>query len=113
MFPGSICSTARRCISSHLKSFHSSATRQSFGATQMNWSATVLTSATSDTDPSVLVTFNDAKYLFNAGESLTRAWAHGNRGWKKISAVFVTSATSQRANGLPVAFCPCSARCAG
>ncbi|KAH9831154.1 uncharacterized protein C8Q71DRAFT_715676 [Rhodofomes roseus] len=66
----------------------------------MNWSATVITSATADTEPSIVVTFDDAKYLFNVGENTSRAWLHSNHGWKKTKAIFLTSVDTQRASGL-------------
>ncbi|KAH7882444.1 hypothetical protein F5I97DRAFT_1961874 [Phlebopus sp. FC_14] len=67
----------------------------------MMWSASVLSTASSDTEPAILVTFDSAKYLFNVGENTTRCFMQSTQNWKKTKAVFLTSAGTQRASGLP------------
>lgn len=67
----------------------------------MSWSVEGITVATSDTEPSILVTFDEAKYLFNAGENLSRAWLQSPRGWRNTRTIFLTSTSSHRAGGIP------------
>ena len=67
----------------------------------MSWSVQAITANTSDTEPSILVTFDEAKYLFNSGENLSRAWLQSPRGWRNARAIFLTSTSSHRVGGLP------------
>lgn len=67
----------------------------------MSWNASVLSSVSSDTEPTVLITFDSAKYIFNVGENTTRAFLQSRRNWKKTRGVFLTSVGTQRASGLP------------
>lgn len=67
----------------------------------MSWSASVLSSVSSDTEPTVVITFDSAKYIFNVGENTTRAFLQSRRNWKKTRGVFLTSVGTQRASGLP------------
>lgn len=72
--------------------------------TRMNWSATVLTGLSSDTEPTILVTFDSAKYLFNAGENTNRAFMQSRKNWKKMRGVFFTDVGLRTSSGLPGAF---------
>ncbi|KAH9940691.1 hypothetical protein B0H21DRAFT_572283 [Amylocystis lapponica] len=67
----------------------------------MNWSASVLSAVSSDTEPTVVVTFDNAKYIFNAGENTGRTWLQSRRHWRKARGLFLTSVGTQRASGLP------------
>lgn len=67
----------------------------------MLWNASVLSTTSSDTEPTVVITFDSAKYIFNVGENTTRAFLQSRQNWKKTRALFVTSVGTQRASGLP------------
>ncbi|KII91109.1 hypothetical protein PLICRDRAFT_37799 [Plicaturopsis crispa FD-325 SS-3] len=67
----------------------------------MNWNASVLSSFTSDTDPTIVITFGSGKYIFNAGEATGRAFLQSRRNWKKTKGVFLTAIGPERAGGLP------------
>ncbi|KAA1473038.1 hypothetical protein DENSPDRAFT_930713 [Dentipellis sp. KUC8613] len=67
----------------------------------MNWSMFVHTTLSSDTEPTVIVTFESGRYIFNVGENTTRAWLQSRRGWRKVKGVFLTQVSTQRASGLP------------
>ncbi|KAI9511638.1 hypothetical protein F5148DRAFT_993525 [Russula earlei] len=67
----------------------------------MNWSTSVYTTLSSDTEPSVVITFDSAKYIFNAGENTTRAILQSKRGWRKVKALFLTRLGTQRSSGVP------------
>lgn len=71
----------------------------------MDWSTHVVSATTSDTNPSVVVTFDSGKYIFNVGENTTRTLLHagsvGTGGWKRMRAVFLTQLTPERVSGLP------------
>ncbi|KAH9053195.1 hypothetical protein EDB87DRAFT_1815754 [Lactarius vividus] len=66
----------------------------------MNWSTSVYTTLSSDTEPSIVITFDSAKYIFNAGENTTRAILLSKRGWRKIKALFLTQLGTQRSSGV-------------
>ncbi|KAF9269308.1 hypothetical protein L218DRAFT_969838 [Marasmius fiardii PR-910] len=66
----------------------------------MQWSAMVLSTVSSDTEPSILVTFDAYKYLFNVGENTSRAFLQSQRNWKRTKGLFLTAATTERAGGL-------------
>jgi tRNase Z endonuclease len=66
----------------------------------MDWSTSVLTSLSSDTEPSVVVTFTDAKYIFNVGENISRNALQTSRTWKKARALFLTQAKIDKISGL-------------
>ncbi|KAI0251929.1 hypothetical protein BJV78DRAFT_1207788 [Lactifluus subvellereus] len=70
----------------------------------MNWSTSVYTTLSSDTEPSIVITFESAKYIFNAGENTTRAILQSKRGWKKVKALFLTRLGTQRSSGVPGLF---------
>ncbi|KAH7911176.1 hypothetical protein BJ138DRAFT_1151318 [Hygrophoropsis aurantiaca] len=67
----------------------------------MSWSASVLTTVSSDTEPTIVLTFDSAKYIFNVGENTTRAFLQSRRNWKKTRGIFLSSIGTQRASGLP------------
>ncbi|KAF9487434.1 hypothetical protein BDN71DRAFT_1458518 [Pleurotus eryngii] len=66
----------------------------------MDWSATVLSASSSDTEPTVVVTFDSAKYIFNAGENTNRAFLQSRRNWKRSRGIFFSSIGTERASGL-------------
>lgn len=66
----------------------------------MNWSSSVYTTLSSDTEPSIVIAFDSAKYIFNAGENTTRAIMQSRRGWKKVKALFLTRLGTQRSSGV-------------
>ncbi|TDL24665.1 hypothetical protein BD410DRAFT_745395 [Rickenella mellea] len=67
----------------------------------MNWSVNVLSSVSSDTEPTIVVTFDSAKYIFNVGENTTRAFLQSPRGWRKAKSIFLTGICTDRSAGLP------------
>lgn len=70
----------------------------------MNWSAFVLTSISSDTEPTIVLNFDTAKYIFNVGENTNRAFLQSRHNWKKTKAFFLTQLGTQRTGGLPGPF---------
>ncbi|KAH8833314.1 hypothetical protein DL96DRAFT_720405 [Flagelloscypha sp. PMI_526] len=66
----------------------------------MDWRVNVLSTQTSDTSPSILVEFPDAKYAFNVGEGSARSLAQSKSNWKKTRACFLTSLGAERCTGL-------------
>lgn len=60
----------------------------------------MVTAATSDTEPTIILTFDHAKYLFNVGENTNRAFFQSKFRWSRTRAVFLTQANIQRASGL-------------
>ncbi|KAG7094254.1 hypothetical protein E1B28_007858 [Marasmius oreades] len=67
----------------------------------MQWSATVLSTITSDTEPCIVVAFDSYKYLFNVSENANRAFLQSRRNWKRMKGLFLTRASTERAAGLP------------
>lgn len=67
----------------------------------MNWSASVLSTVSSDTEPTIVLAFDSAKYIFNAGENTSRAFLQSRRNWKRTHGLFFTQVGTQRASGLP------------
>lgn len=65
------------------------------------WGVYTLTAATSDTSPSLLLVFDNQRYLFNAGEGTTRAFVARSAGFKKLETIFATRASSTALQGLP------------
>ncbi|KAF9525128.1 hypothetical protein CPB83DRAFT_860056 [Crepidotus variabilis] len=66
----------------------------------MTWSSTVHTTISTDTEPSIIVTFADAKYIFNASENTGRAFLQSNRNWRKTKGLFFTQARVEKTSGL-------------
>ena len=65
------------------------------------WTTSVISTLSSDTEPTILVTFDNAKYVFNAGENTGRAWIQGSSHWRKVKALFFTQVGTQRMSGMP------------
>ena len=66
----------------------------------LSWSATVHTTLSADTQPTIVVNFDDAKYIFNTSENTGRAFLETNGNWKKTKAIFFTQSTVQNTSGL-------------
>lgn len=66
----------------------------------MNWSASVVSTVTSDTEPTIVIEFDTGKYIFNVGENTNRAFIQNRPNWKKTRGLFLTSIGTQRAGGL-------------
>lgn len=89
---------SRPCVSNILRrSFHTSPSAKEL---IMNWSANVLSTVTSDTEPTIIIEFEGAKYIFNVGENTNRAFIQNRPNWKKTRGLFLTSVGAQRASGL-------------
>ncbi|KAJ7132307.1 hypothetical protein C8R44DRAFT_612294 [Mycena epipterygia] len=67
----------------------------------MSWTAAVVTSATTDTEPSLVISFDQAKYIFNVAENANRAFTQKKAHRKSTRAFFLTQVGAQRAGGLP------------
>jgi ribonuclease Z len=65
-----------------------------------SWVTTAVTSLSHDTEPTILVNFENGKYMFNAGENTNRAFLQSSKNWKKMRGVFLSQVTTQRASGL-------------
>ena len=65
------------------------------------WNVSVLTNATSDSEPTLLVNFGTAKYIINASEGMGRAWMQSHHGIRKTKGVFLTAAGTHRCGGVP------------
>ena len=65
------------------------------------WSTSVISALSSDTEPTIIVTFDNAKYLFNAGENTGRAWTQSRAHWRRVKALFFTQVGTQRMSGMP------------
>ncbi|KAK7062530.1 hypothetical protein VNI00_000018 [Paramarasmius palmivorus] len=81
--------------------FSSTLTPQPGERRAMQWSGTVLSTVSSDTEPSILFTFDSAKYIFNAGENTNRAFKQSRKTWRRTKGLFFTGVSPQRAGGLP------------
>ncbi|KAI0746846.1 hypothetical protein C8Q80DRAFT_801876 [Daedaleopsis nitida] len=66
-----------------------------------SWHVSVLTSASSDTEATLLINFGTAKYIFNASEGMGRAWLQSHHPIRKTKGLFVTAAGTQRCGGVP------------
>jgi ribonuclease Z len=71
-----------------------------YSSSSMEWSTSVLTPLSSDTEPSIVVTFADAKYIFNVGENISRNAFQTSRNWRKARAIFLTQANIDKISGL-------------
>ncbi|KAJ7089838.1 hypothetical protein B0H15DRAFT_273688 [Mycena belliarum] len=67
----------------------------------MSWTASIVTSATTDTEPSLVISFDQGKYIFNVAENSNRAFTQKKAHRKKTRAIFLTQVGTQRAGGLP------------
>ncbi|KAG8798257.1 hypothetical protein FRC17_007524, partial [Serendipita sp. 399] len=70
-------------------------------STPQPWTARVTSTCTSDTDPTLLITFPDAKYLFNCPENTTRNVLQHGFGLNKYRAIFLSRITAHTGLGLP------------
>lgn len=66
----------------------------------MNWSASVLSALSADSQPSLMISFDDAKYMFNAGEGTVRSHTHCESNRRKMKALFLTQLSLERAGGI-------------
>ncbi|KAF8159401.1 hypothetical protein B0H34DRAFT_703302 [Crassisporium funariophilum] len=66
----------------------------------MNWSTSILTTISTDTEPSIVITFDNAKYIFNVPENSNRGFLQSNRNWRRARTLFFTQANVQRTSGL-------------
>ncbi|KAJ7173690.1 hypothetical protein C8R46DRAFT_1083687 [Mycena filopes] len=69
-------------------------------ASPISWAISVVTGATTDTEPSIIISFDSAKYIFNAAENSNRAFTQKKAHRKSTRAFFLTQAGAQRAGGL-------------
>lgn len=65
------------------------------------WSASVLASATSDTDPTLLINFDNAKYVFNVTEGFSRSCIQRKITTNKLRSVFLSRYSTETCNGMP------------
>ena len=65
------------------------------------WNATVLASATSDTDPTLLINFDNAKYVFNVTEGFSRTCIQRKVTTNKLRSVFLSRYSTETCNGMP------------
>ncbi|KAF7317823.1 hypothetical protein MKEN_00870200 [Mycena kentingensis (nom. inval.)] len=68
----------------------------------MSWTASIPTTATTDTEPSVVLSFENpsAKYIFNVAENSNRAFTQKKAHRRKTRAFFLTQVAAERAGGL-------------
>jgi ribonuclease Z len=66
----------------------------------LSWSTTVHTTLSTDTQPTIIVTFENAKYVINASENTRRAFLESNVNWKKTKALFFTQSKVETTSGL-------------
>lgn len=67
----------------------------------MHWDVRAVTTPSSDTDLSLLVTFDHAKYLFNCGEGTQRSFVQSRTSMRKLEGIYMTSANLDVIGGLP------------
>lgn len=80
------------------------------------WNISVLTSASSDTEPTLLVNFGTAKYIFNASEAMGRSWLQSHHSFRKMKGIFLTGVGTHRCGGIAgtcVSPCSCACQCKG
>lgn len=65
----------------------------------MHWSLRVLTGLTDDTEPTIVVQFDNAKYVFNAGEGTYRAFSQRRYSATKSKAIFLSALHPQQFGG--------------
>ncbi|KAK7031531.1 hypothetical protein R3P38DRAFT_2924192 [Favolaschia claudopus] len=66
----------------------------------MSWTTSVVTSATTDTEPSIVISFDNAKYIFNLAENSNRAFTQKKAHRKSTRAFFLTQVVPQRTGGI-------------
>ncbi|CAA7269249.1 unnamed protein product [Cyclocybe aegerita] len=67
----------------------------------MTWSVNVHTTTTTDTEPSIIATFDNAKYIFGTSENTGRAFLQNNGNWKRSRALFFSQTRVEKMSGLP------------
>lgn len=67
----------------------------------MHWHASVVSSVSSDTNPAIVIHFNEARYVFNTGENTNRAFVQSKATFRKTQAMFFSGLGSDRVGGLP------------
>jgi ribonuclease Z len=67
----------------------------------MFWDVKVITALSSDTDLSLVVTFDQDKYFINCGEGTQRACTQRGVGFKKMDGILLTNSGSGVGAGLP------------
>ncbi|KZT39457.1 hypothetical protein SISSUDRAFT_984836 [Sistotremastrum suecicum HHB10207 ss-3] len=65
------------------------------------WQAIGLSQSTADSNPSILLTFDSGKYLFNCGEGTTRLLIQNRRGFRKVKGIFATRVNTDAVGGIP------------
>ncbi|PVG02635.1 Metallo-hydrolase/oxidoreductase [Serendipita vermifera] len=69
--------------------------------TPQPWMARVVSPANSDSDPAFMISFGDAKYLFNCPENTTRINIQRKYGLNKYRCIFLSQIASRTSAGLP------------
>ena len=64
------------------------------------WNVSALTSASSDSEPTLVINFGTAKYIFNASEGMGRSWLQSHHTFRKTKAMFLTAAGTHRCGGV-------------
>lgn len=67
----------------------------------MIWSSSILTGLSADTEPSFMLQFDSAKYIFNVSENTTRSFKTSGRSWRRTRGIFFTQSKIERVGGLP------------
>ena len=67
----------------------------------MQWSTEVVSALSSDTEPAILVVFNDHKYMFNTSENTMRSFLQSGRLWRRTKCLFFTQSRVEKIGGLP------------
>ena len=65
-----------------------------------SWRISALTTASSDTEPTFVLTFGTAKYIFNASEGMGRAWLQSHHTFRKTRGLFLTGAGTRQCGGI-------------
>ncbi|KAF9478239.1 hypothetical protein BDN70DRAFT_58947 [Pholiota conissans] len=65
------------------------------------WSTSVITALSSDTEPAIMLTFNEGKYIFNTSENTMRRFLQSGHTWRRTKALFFTQARIEKMGGLP------------
>ncbi|CDO70624.1 hypothetical protein BN946_scf184748.g22 [Trametes cinnabarina] len=65
------------------------------------WNVSVLSEATSDTEPTLVVAFDTGKYIINASEATGRAWLQSHHSFRRSKGLFLTAAGTHRCGGVP------------
>ena len=64
------------------------------------WNVSTLTAVSSDTEPTLVVNLGTAKYVFNAGEGMGRAWLESHHTFRRTKGLFLTGVGFQRCGGI-------------